>query len=72
MYAFHSLGLATCPLNWSQSPAVDRSLRSKLRIQESHTVIMVMAVGYPDDVNKVCVSARRPLKEVMIDLELKK
>lgn len=72
MYAFHSLGLATCPLNWSQTPAVDKSLRKKVSIKDSHTIIMVMAVGYPDEHNKVCVSARRQLKEVLFDLEIKK
>ncbi|UBM26570.1 nitroreductase family protein [Pseudomonas sp. p1(2021b)] len=71
MYAFHSLGLATCPLNWSQTPAMDKSLRSKLCIKDSHTIIMVIAVGYPDEHNKVCVSARRSLSEVVFDLKLK-
>jgi nitroreductase len=60
VYAFHSLGVASCCLNWSQSPFTDRELRKKLNIDPCHTVIMMLAFGWPDDHNKVCVSARRP------------
>jgi nitroreductase len=30
---------------------------------------MVLAIGYPDEENKVCASPRRPLEEVLYTLE---
>lgn len=69
MYAFHSLGVATCALNWSQTPKNDRELRKLVNIKPNHTIIMILAVGYPDENNKVCVSARRPIEEVFVKLE---
>jgi nitroreductase len=71
IYAFHSIGVATCALNWSAKPKNDLELRKKLNIEDNHTIIMVLAVGYPDKVNKVCASTRRPVKEVYRELELK-
>lgn len=71
MYAFHSLGIASCALNWSQSPKADKNLRKIVNIQPHHTIIMMLAIGYPDIDNKVCVSARRPTQEVFSKLELK-
>lgn len=64
MYAFHSLGVATCALNWSQTPVNDKALRKYLNIKPHNTIIMILAIGYPNVTNKVCVSARRPIEEV--------
>jgi nitroreductase len=69
MYAFHSLGIATCALNWSQSPKYDKLLRKAVNIKPNHTVIMMIAVGYPNENNKVCISSRRPFEEVYSTLE---
>ncbi|EJF07460.1 nitroreductase [Thiovulum sp. ES] len=71
MYAFHSIGIATCALNWSAKPKNDLELRNKINIKDNHTIIMVLAVGYPDETNKVCASTRRPTEEVYQELELK-
>jgi len=70
IYGLHSLGVATCCLNWSQTPSNDKRLRKLIDIQANHTVIMMLAIGWPDDENKVCVSARRPLDEVYTSLTL--
>ncbi len=72
MYAFHSLGIATCALNWSQSPKIDKKTRKILDIKPEHTIIMMMAAGYPNKENKVCSSVRRPIEEVFSKLQLKK
>ena len=69
MYALHSLGIATCPLNWSQSPKDDKALRKAINIKQNHTITMLLALGYPDENNKVCVSARRPIEEVFTILK---
>lgn len=71
VYAFHSLGIASCCLNWSQSPGNDMKLRAAFNIREDDSVIMMLAFGYPNDENKVCVSARRPLCEIYSKLEIK-
>jgi nitroreductase len=70
IYALHSIGIASCCLNWSQSPANDQKLRACFDIQPNHTIIMMLAIGYPDDHNKVCISARRPFEEIYSDLKL--
>ncbi len=69
IYALHSLGVSTCALNWSQTPKNDKALRRLLNISPQHTIIMGIAAGYADELNKVCVSARRPLEEVLFELE---
>lgn len=71
VYALHSLGIASCCLNWSVTPSQDKILRSLVNIKESHTVVMMIAIGMPDEENKVCVSARRPISEVLSSLSLK-
>lgn len=57
--ALHSLGLASCCLNWDQGPMNDLRLRSFLQLNDHHTVLMMLAVGHPNDDIKVCASARR-------------
>ena len=71
IYALHSLGIASCPLNWSQIPQRDRDLRKAIHIKPNQTVIMMIAVGYPAQSNTVCSSTRRPINEVLSDLKLK-
>ncbi|MDH3697159.1 MAG: nitroreductase family protein [Flavobacteriaceae bacterium] len=71
MYALHSLGLASCPLNWSQRPKTDRALRKAIEIKPNHTVIMMMALGYPDEFNKVCSSSRRPFEDIYSEMKMK-
>jgi len=62
--ALHSLGLASCCLNWSKGPIDDIKLRKILKVQGSHSILMMLAVGYASDELKVCYSARRPIDEI--------
>lgn len=71
IYAFHSIGIASCCLNWSQSPKNDMKLRKKMNIKDNHTVIMLLAFGLPDTENKVCISARRPLESFYTKLDIR-
>ncbi len=71
IYALHSIGIASCPLNWSQPPKSDKKLRELINIKPNHTIIMLLAAGYPDKNNKVCISARRPIDEIYSKLEVK-
>ena len=68
IYALHSLGIASCCLNWSQAPKNDKLFRSIVPIKSNHTVMMMIAAGYPDTDNNVCLSTRRPLDEVYTKL----
>lgn len=61
VYALHSLGLGSCCLNWSKTPGDDLRLRKAVPIKPHHTIIMMLAVGYPNERIKVCGSPRRPL-----------
>lgn len=67
--ALHSLGIGSCCLNWSKGPVDDIKLRKALKIQGSHSVLMMMAVGYANDSLKVCSSVRRPVEEIYTLLE---
>lgn len=62
IYALHSLGVASCALNWSQSPENDIKIRKKFNIKNNHTIIMMLACGWPDDDNQICLSSRMPLE----------
>lgn len=66
--AFHSLGIGSCCLNWSQDISTDIKLRKRIPIKPEHSVIMMLAIGYPMETNKVCQSPRRPLEEVYTKL----
>lgn len=70
MYSLHSLGLASCALNWSQKPSLDTEFRKHVKIKPNHTVIMVLLVGFPNVNNQVCVSSRRSIDEIFKPLEI--
>jgi len=67
--ALHSLGLATCCLNWSQTSGQDKAFRSAFKVSNEETIIMMLAVGWPRADNTVCVSARRPMTEILKPLK---
>ena len=69
VHALHSLGVASCCLNWSQSPRSDMLLRKTLNINKRHTVMMLIAYGYPNEDNTVCLSSRKPLTEYLTELK---
>lgn len=58
MYALHSKGVGTCPLNWMVGPHIDRKLRKIVPIKPSENVIMMMVGGFMTERMKVPKSAR--------------
>lgn len=62
--ALHALGIGSCCLNWSQGMRGDLLFRRAIKISPHHTVVMMLAVGYPRDSLKVCYSARTPVDEI--------
>lgn len=62
--ALHALGIGSCCLNWSQGMRGDIRFRRAIKISPHHSVIMMLAVGYPRDSLKVCYSARTAVDEM--------
>mgnify|MGYP000470208501 CR=1 FL=1 len=56
--ALHARGVVSCCLNWSRPPKKDIELRRLLNIEKSHSIIMLMAYGYPVEEYTVCASRR--------------
>jgi len=67
--ALHALGLASCCLNWSKGAKDDMAFRKLIDIKGSHTVMMLLAVGYASDDLKVCYSARKPVDSIYTHLD---
>ncbi len=67
--ALHALGLASCCLNWSKGPIDDIKFRKLIKIKGSHSVLMMLAVGYASDNLKVCYSARKPIESIYTHLD---
>ncbi len=65
VYALHSLGLASCCLNWSVRPHVDQKLKRVTGIPDAEAVIMLIAVGHLPDELMVAQSTRKQLHEVL-------
>lgn len=65
VYALHSLGLATCCLDWSADYVRDQQLRRLGFIPDREVVIMMIGVGHFADEFKIAKSSRRDIREVM-------
>ena len=66
MWALHSLGVASCMLNWSVTNHETIALRSQLKLPKSEDVICMVAFGYPPDPFRVSRSRRLPPDSVVI------
>jgi nitroreductase len=64
IYALHSLGIASCPLNWSVNPKRDLALKDASGIPHSHSIIMMIACGHIKDEFTVAKSKRKPMEEL--------
>ncbi|TYP69129.1 nitroreductase family protein [Paenibacillus methanolicus] len=65
IYALHSLGVGTCPLNLSITHDIETGLKKTAQIPDSEKLIMMIAVGHVPDNLKVAYSHRREASEVM-------
>jgi len=69
VWAFQSLGVGTCMLNWSKRHRHTAALRNLVGIPDSEDVICVVAFGYPPETGyRVARSPRRALDEVATGL----
>jgi nitroreductase len=69
IYALHSLGLGSCCLNWSMGCMRDIELKRFLKMSQSETIIMLLAVGMLPEELMVAESCRKPLAEVLVKVE---
>lgn len=65
IYALHSKGLGTCPLNLSLSNKTENNLKKAANINESEILLMMIAVGRLPEKLNVAASPRRSAREVM-------
>ena len=69
-YALESIGLASCCINWHSNLKRDIKIGNLLGLDDDETVIMLLAVGYPDPDDKVAYSEKRPLDQMRTYNEL--
>jgi nitroreductase len=60
MYAFHSLGLGSCALNWCASAITELKLKRLNVISKSHQVILIVAFGNRNENGVFAKSPRMP------------
>ena len=65
IYALHSCGLATCPLNLALEKERDISFRAAAKIPDSESLIVMIATGEMPESFKVAQSQRRRLEEIL-------
>jgi nitroreductase len=65
MLTIHGKNLGSCPLNWSASRENDQGLRRLFNIPQNEVVIMMLSLGYLQDVVKFTDSPRRSINEVI-------
>lgn len=65
IYALHSLGIGTCPLNLSITNDTEKKLKKAAKISDSEVLMMMIAVGHIPDNFKVASSPRRKANEVL-------
>lgn len=65
IYALHSLGLGTCPLNLALDSDIDIALKREINIPENQVLIMMIAVGHIPDELSVAASKKLSIDEIV-------
>lgn len=63
--ALESLGLSTCCINWPEIPQLNDRMSHALGLRDDERVIMLIAIGYGIDAQKVPRSHKRDLKGLL-------
>lgn len=64
MYAFETLGLSSCPINWPDVEALEKKMELLLKLEPDERVIMLISIGYPDPDGMVAYSHKKPLNQI--------
>ncbi len=59
MLAAETLGLSTCPINWPDVDAAEVRLQKLIHLPEYERVVMLIAVGYPDEEGGIPYSQKK-------------
>lgn len=62
--ALETLGLSSCCINWPDFFPLEIKMSKKLKLEKFERVIMLIAIGYPDENNKVPYSKKRMTDEI--------
>lgn len=62
LLSLHASGLGACSLNWGNDSFIDKKAKESIGINNEDSIIMMIAVGHPDENYKVCVSQRKHTK----------
>lgn len=65
VYALHSLGLATCCLNWCVTSTTDRAMKELIDMGDSEVIGMAIAVGGMPEQFRVAKSLRKSVSEIL-------
>lgn len=66
VYALHAQGFGTCCLNWGKYRRQDLRAKRALRIPDTETIVMFMAVGHLPELLKVARSSRYDVDEMVV------
>ena len=64
MYAFETLGLSSCPINWPDIASKERQMRQVLDLEPDEKVVMLISFGYPHPEGMVPFSQKKSLAEI--------
>lgn len=63
-FALETLGLASTCINWPVVPENKRDIREKIPMSPDEQIIMLMAIGYPDEEGMIPYSEKKPLDKI--------
>jgi nitroreductase len=66
VYALETLGLSSCCINWPDVESKERQIESLIRLEADERVVMLLAIGYPDEKGMVAYSAKKAPEEVSV------
>ncbi|MEM6350533.1 MAG: nitroreductase family protein [Cyanobacteria bacterium P01_D01_bin.14] len=64
MYAFETLGLSSCPINWPDIEVKEQKISRLLNLKSDERAIMLISVGYPSPEGMVAYSQKKILDEI--------
>lgn len=62
--ALHSLGIGSCFVQFGNSFKQEKKIKSKLNINDSERIAVIIAAGYYEDISRIPYSTRKPIEEI--------
>ncbi|MBD2112385.1 MULTISPECIES: nitroreductase family protein [Cyanophyceae] len=64
MYAFETLGLSSCPINWPDIESKEEQMADLLNLQLDERPVMLISLGYPDPTGMIAYSQKKSLSQI--------